>query len=136
MGPPAKSKPRQKPWSTPCALYTSSASFQISCVDCGKHHPFFFCISGIPKAVYDVSFCSNCYISSSIGGHSITLDKFFTLQDSKIDLLDGSGALKKKLKKAFCEPGNIENNGVLSFVKYVLLPLKSTEGEFEMLCLS
>lgn len=48
-------------------------------------------------------------------------------EDSKIDLLDGSGALKKKLKKAFCEPGNIENNGVLSFVKYVLLPLKSSE---------
>ncbi|XP_071818885.1 tyrosine--tRNA ligase, cytoplasmic-like [Apostichopus japonicus] len=47
--------------------------------------------------------------------------------DTKIDLLDGSGAVKKKLKKAFCEPGNIKNNGVLSFVKYVLLPLKSTE---------
>ncbi|PIK46946.1 putative tyrosine--tRNA ligase, cytoplasmic, partial [Apostichopus japonicus] len=47
--------------------------------------------------------------------------------DTKIDLLDGPGAVKKKLKKAFCEPGNIKNNGVLSFVKYVLLPLKSTE---------
>lgn len=49
-------------------------------------------------------------------------------EDSKIDLLDGPGVVKKKLKKAFCEPGNIENNGVLSFVKFVLLPLKSTEG--------
>uniref|UniRef100_A0A667WYV1 Tyrosine--tRNA ligase n=1 Tax=Myripristis murdjan TaxID=586833 RepID=A0A667WYV1_9TELE len=48
-------------------------------------------------------------------------------EESKIDLLDKREDVKKKLKKAFCEPGNIENNGVLSFVKYVLFPL---HGEF------
>lgn len=48
-------------------------------------------------------------------------------EESKIDLLDKKEDVKKKLKKAFCEPGNIENNGVLSFVKYVLFPLC---GEF------
>ncbi|KAK2518623.1 Yars [Columba guinea] len=47
------------------------------------------------------------------------------LQDSKIDLLDRKEDVKKKLKKAFCEPGNVENNGVLSFIKHVLFPLKS-----------
>ncbi|NXX97877.1 SYYC protein, partial [Centropus bengalensis] len=46
-------------------------------------------------------------------------------QDSKIDLLDRKEDVKKKLKKAFCEPGNVENNGVLSFIKHVLFPLKS-----------
>ncbi|XP_073521765.1 tyrosine--tRNA ligase, cytoplasmic [Phyllobates terribilis] len=46
-------------------------------------------------------------------------------EESKIDLLDSPSDVKKKLKKAFCEPGNIENNGVLSFVKHVLFPLKS-----------
>uniref|UniRef100_A0A8C5EQD9 Tyrosine--tRNA ligase n=2 Tax=Gouania willdenowi TaxID=441366 RepID=A0A8C5EQD9_GOUWI len=45
-------------------------------------------------------------------------------EESKIDLLDSKEAVKKKLKKAFCEPGNIQNNGVLSFVKYVVLPLR------------
>lgn len=45
------------------------------------------------------------------------------LQESKIDLLDSKEDVKKKLKKAFCEPGNIQNNGVLSFVKHVLFPL-------------
>ncbi|CAG9772812.1 unnamed protein product [Ceutorhynchus assimilis] len=44
-------------------------------------------------------------------------------EDSKIDLLDSPANVKKKLKKAFCEPGNIENNGVLSFVKHVVFPL-------------
>uniref|UniRef100_A0A8D0A5A3 Tyrosine--tRNA ligase n=1 Tax=Sander lucioperca TaxID=283035 RepID=A0A8D0A5A3_SANLU len=48
-------------------------------------------------------------------------------EESKIDLLDSAGDVKKKLKKAFCEPGNIQNNGVLSFVKHVVFPLR---GEF------
>ncbi|MEQ2260457.1 Tyrosine--tRNA ligase, cytoplasmic [Xenotaenia resolanae] len=48
-------------------------------------------------------------------------------EESKIDLLDSKEDVKKKLKKAFCEPRNIQNNGVLSFVKHVLFPLR---GEF------
>lgn len=51
-------------------------------------------------------------------------------EDSKIDLLDTPSAVKKKLKKAFCEPGNIEDNGLLSFVKYVIFSLfKEGEGK-------
>ncbi|XP_006618398.1 tyrosine--tRNA ligase, cytoplasmic isoform X4 [Apis dorsata] len=49
-------------------------------------------------------------------------------EDSKIDLLDNASVVKKKLKKAFCEPGNISDNGVLSFAKYVIYPLLK-EGE-------
>ncbi len=49
--------------------------------------------------------------------------------DSKIDLLDSPAQVRKKLKKAFCEPGNIVDNGVLSFVKHVLMPLQSDSGE-------
>ncbi|XP_041462301.1 tyrosine--tRNA ligase, cytoplasmic-like [Lytechinus variegatus] len=52
-------------------------------------------------------------------------------EDSKIDLLDDAAAVKRKIKKAFCEPGNIENNGVLSFVKYVLLPNLKTDFVIE-----
>lgn len=43
--------------------------------------------------------------------------------ESKIDLIDPPEVIKRKLKKAFCEPGKIEDNGVLSFVKYVYFPL-------------
>ncbi|GFT66019.1 tyrosine--tRNA ligase, cytoplasmic, partial [Nephila pilipes] len=50
-----------------------------------------------------------------------------SLEDSKIDLLDNPATVKKKLKKAFCEPGNLEENGVLAFVKHVLLPLFRNE---------
>lgn len=50
-------------------------------------------------------------------------------EESKIDLLDSKEDVKKKLKKAFCEPGNVQNNGILSFVKYVLFPL---HGDFSI----
>lgn len=49
-------------------------------------------------------------------------------EDSKIDLLDSASSVKKKIGGAFCEPGNIENNGVLSFCKHVLFPL-SKDGK-------
>ncbi|KAF2880193.1 hypothetical protein ILUMI_25994 [Ignelater luminosus] len=50
--------------------------------------------------------------------------------ESKIDLLDSPANVKKKLKKAFCEPGNIENNGVLSFTKHVIFPLLNKSEKF------
>ena len=42
---------------------------------------------------------------------------------SKLDLLDSEATIKSKIKKAFCEPGNITDNGLLSFTKHVLFPL-------------
>merc|ERR1711936_827540 len=53
-------------------------------------------------------------------------------EDSKIDLLDSAAAVKKKLKKAFCEPGNIADNGVLTFCKYVIFPV-ALKGEKKFL---
>lgn len=48
---------------------------------------------------------------------------------SKIDFLDPPAAVKKKLKQAFCEEGNVENNALLSFVKAVLMPISSLRLE-------
>jgi tyrosyl-tRNA synthetase len=45
--------------------------------------------------------------------------------DSKIDLLDDEEAVNRKLRKAFCEEGNVTENPVLGFVKIVLLPISS-----------
>lgn len=42
---------------------------------------------------------------------------------SKIDFLDGASDVKKKINTAFCEEGNIEENGVLSFFKAVAIPI-------------
>ena len=42
--------------------------------------------------------------------------------DSKIDLLDPPEVVKKKLKKAYAVPKQIEENGLLGFVEHALLP--------------
>ena len=49
-------------------------------------------------------------------------------EESKIDLLDSRGQVKKKLSKAFCEEGNVDDNGVLAFAKHVLFPLSNDKG--------
>lgn len=50
-------------------------------------------------------------------------------EDSKIDLLDDSKTVKKKIAKAFCEEGNIKENGVLAFCKFVLFPIIELKKE-------
>lgn len=42
--------------------------------------------------------------------------------DSKIDLLDAPEVVSKKIKKAVAAPQVVEENGVLAFVEFVLLP--------------
>jgi len=49
--------------------------------------------------------------------------------DSKIDLLDEPKAVKKKISKAFCEEGNIKENGILFFCKFVLYPIMELKGQ-------
>ncbi|KAI8610503.1 tRNA synthetases class I-domain-containing protein [Chytriomyces sp. MP71] len=48
--------------------------------------------------------------------------------DSKIDLLDDEKAIRKKLGKAFCEEGNVDENPILSFLKVVIFPVMSLNG--------
>ena len=49
--------------------------------------------------------------------------------DSKIDLLDDRKTVERKIKKAFCEEGNVTENGLLSFSKFVLFPIYSLKGK-------
>ncbi|XP_028414183.1 tyrosine--tRNA ligase, cytoplasmic-like [Dendronephthya gigantea] len=49
-------------------------------------------------------------------------------EDSKIDILDTPGVVKKKVAKAFCEEGNVAENGVLSFAKFVIFPILELQG--------
>ena len=51
--------------------------------------------------------------------------------DSKIDILETPEAVKKKLRKAYAAPKEVEGNGLISFVEYVLLPASAlkTKGK-------
>lgn len=49
--------------------------------------------------------------------------------NSKIDLLDTAKAVQKKIRSAAGAEGQVEDNGVLSFVEYVLFPLMKVRTE-------
>ncbi|KAF6010812.1 Tyrosine--tRNA ligase cytoplasmic [Brettanomyces bruxellensis] len=54
--------------------------------------------------------------------------------NSKIDIIEKPKKVKKKINSAFCAPGNVEENGLLSFVQFVLGPvyeLKHGTGTFQ-----
>jgi len=48
---------------------------------------------------------------------------------SKIDLLDDEITVQEKFKKAYCEEGKVEDNGVLAFLKNVVMTIKEEKGE-------
>lgn len=48
---------------------------------------------------------------------------------SKIDFLDSPSDVKKKLKDAACIEGVVEDNGVLAFIKTVLMPIARLRNE-------
>ena len=57
--------------------------------------------------------------------------------DSKIDILDTADAVKKKLRKAYAATAEVEGNGIISFVEYVLLPISSLrdpDGKGRFVC--
>ncbi|SPO04053.1 probable tyrosyl-tRNA synthetase [Cephalotrichum gorgonifer] len=53
--------------------------------------------------------------------------------DSKIDVLDAPNVVTKKLRSAFAAPKVVEDNGILSFVEFVLLPAAGLKGKKEFL---
>lgn len=48
--------------------------------------------------------------------------------DSKIDLIDPPDVVRKKVKKAHCAPQQVQGNGVLSFIEFVLLPASALKN--------
>jgi tyrosyl-tRNA synthetase len=49
--------------------------------------------------------------------------------NSKIDILDPPQVVKKKIKEAFAAPGEVEGNGLLAFIKSVLLPIAALQDK-------
>jgi tyrosyl-tRNA synthetase len=51
-----------------------------------------------------------------------------SVKHSKIDLLDDEKAVVEKMRQAYCVEGEVEGNGVLAFVKYVIMVMKEDAG--------
>jgi len=52
-----------------------------------------------------------------------------SVKGSKIDLLDDEKTVAVKLKNAYCVEGKIEENGILAFLKFVVMVHKGDKGE-------
>lgn len=50
-------------------------------------------------------------------------------EKSKVDLLDSPDVVEKKVKAAVCPAKRIENNGVMAFMKYVIMVLKEDKKQ-------
>ena len=48
---------------------------------------------------------------------------------SKIDLLDDEKSVQEKVRGAYCEEGKLEDNGVMAFLKLVIMTLKQDKKE-------
>ena len=91
---------------------------------------FALAIEQLPKINYkERAHLMNPMVPGLAGGKMSASDP-----DSKIDLLDTPENVTKKLKKAQAVPKEVEGNGVVSFVEYVLLPISALKlggkGEF------
>ncbi|MBW2993575.1 tyrosine--tRNA ligase, partial [Candidatus Woesearchaeota archaeon] len=54
-----------------------------------------------------------------------------SIKTSKIDLIDSESEIKTKINNAFCPEGVVEENGILAFVKYIIMVIKhDNNGEF------
>lgn len=79
----------------------------------------------LPKVNYKVrAHLMNPMVPGLAGGKMSASDP-----DSKIDVLDPPDVVKRKLKKAVCVPKEVQGNGVISFVEYVLFPVSALKSE-------
>ncbi|KDR65745.1 hypothetical protein GALMADRAFT_232907 [Galerina marginata CBS 339.88] len=97
--------------------------FQFGGVD--QRKIFTFAELYLPKLGYAKrAHLMNAMVPGLAGGKMSASDP-----NSKIDFLDTPEAIRKKLKSAFCEEGNVEGNGVLAFVEAVLIPISQLRLE-------
>lgn len=64
----------------------------------------------------------NSMVAGLAGGKMSSSDP-----NSKIDFLDSPAEVKKKIKAAVAAPGVVEDNGLLAFIKAVILPIASLQ---------
>lgn len=49
--------------------------------------------------------------------------------NSKVDILEEPKTVKKKINSAFCEPGNITENGLIAFIENVVAPIQKLKHD-------
>ncbi|GAA6001944.1 hypothetical protein JCM10207_002391 [Rhodosporidiobolus poonsookiae] len=91
--------------------------FQFGGVD--QRKIFTYAEQYLPKIGYTKrSHLMNLMVPGLSGGKMSSSDP-----NSKIDFLDPPASVKSKIQKAHCAPGEVEGNGVLAFLRHVVVPI-------------
>ncbi|CEQ38939.1 SPOSA6832_00406 [Sporobolomyces salmonicolor] len=91
--------------------------FQFGGVD--QRKIFTYAEAYLPKIGYTKrSHLMNQMVPGLSGGKMSSSDP-----NSKIDFLDPPSVVKSKIQKAHCAPGEVDGNGVLAFIRHVVVPI-------------
>jgi tyrosyl-tRNA synthetase len=102
------------------ALDEEYLGVDVQCGGVDQRKIFMFAREYLPKIGYNPRIELMTPLVPGLLGEKMSASK----EESKVDLLDSAETIRSKLKKAFCPPGVVEGNGVLSFVKHVIMVLK------------
>jgi tyrosyl-tRNA synthetase len=93
--------------------------------DSSQRKIFTFAEQYLPKLGYKKrAHLMNAMVPGLAGGKMSASDP-----KSKIDFLDSTEEVRKKVSRAFCEEGNITDNGLLAFLQAVLIPISQMRLE-------
>ncbi len=79
----------------------------------------------LPDYGYDKPVCVFAPLLSGLSGGKMSASE----AGSKITLTDNAGAVAEKIGKAYCPAGEVEDNGVLEYVRFLLFPVLTEHDE-------
>ncbi|PSP50655.1 tyrosine--tRNA ligase [Halobacteriales archaeon QH_7_69_31] len=79
----------------------------------------------LPERDYDKPVCVFAPLLSGLTGGKMSASE----SGSKIDLTDDEGAVAEKVQAAYCPAGELEDNGVMEYLRYLVFPVFEERGE-------
>ena len=79
----------------------------------------------LPERGYDKPVCVFAPLLSGLTGGKMSASE----SGSKIDLTDDDGAVAEKIQAAYCPAGELEDNGVMEYLRYLVFPVFEERGE-------
>ncbi len=79
----------------------------------------------LPEWGYEKPVCAFAPLLSGLSGGKMSASD----ESSKVGLTDGPEEVQEKLNQAYCPQGEVEDNGVLEYVRYLVFPVLEERGE-------
>ena len=79
----------------------------------------------LPDSGYDKPACVFAPLLSGLSGGKMSASE----ESSKVNLTDDDDAVEEKINGAYCPAGDVEDNGVLEYLRYLVFPVFDERGE-------